>query len=95
MDQQCAQVGVAALCNAEEPGLAASCRLTRDEAEPGGKITGSAERLACANRGDQRRRVESAEARDGREPTRGVLPPSPRHELGRERLDTTIQFAPF
>src|SRR5215203_6805164 len=95
MDQQRAQVGVAALRDAEEPGLAARRRLTRDEAEPSGKITGSAERLACADRCDQRRRVESAEARDGGKPTRGGVLASTRYELGRKRLDATIQLAPL
>ena len=43
MDQECAQVGVASLRNAEKPGLAAGRRLTGHESQPGGEIARPAE----------------------------------------------------
>ncbi len=54
-----------------------------------------AEGLAGADRGDERGRVESAEAGDGSETARGLVFTSSRHELGRERRDAMVQLTPF
>jgi hypothetical protein len=51
--------------------------------------------VARADRRDERRRVESAEARDGGEPPRGLVLPGSRHELGRERRDALVELGPF
>src|SRR5215218_4335844 len=70
-------------------------RLTGHEAQPGSEIARPAEGLARADRRDERRRVESAEARDGGEPPRGLVLPGSRHELGRERRDALVELGPF
>ena len=95
MDQERAQVGIASLGDPEKPRPAAGRRLTGHEAQPGSEIARPAEGLARADRGDERGRVESAEARDGGEPPRGLVFPGSRHELGRERRDAMVELGPF
>src|SRR5829696_409083 len=95
MDQERAQVGIASLSDPEKPRPAASRRLTGHEAQPGSEIARPAEGLARTDCGDERRRVESAEAGDGSETARGLVFTSSRHELGRERRDATVELTPF
>jgi hypothetical protein len=95
VDQERAQVGVAPLRDAEQPRLAARCRLLWHQPQPGGKVARPAEGLGRADRGDERRCVEGAEAGDRREAAGRLVFPGPRHELGAERGNALIQLAPF
>src|SRR3954469_2810104 len=95
MDQERAQVGIASFGDPEKARPAAALALTGHEPQPGSEIARPAEGLARADRRDERRRVESAEARDGGEPPRRLVLPGSRHELGRERRDATVELGPF
>src|SRR5829696_3648499 len=95
MDQERSEVGVAPLCNAEQAWFATRRGLPRYEPQPSGEIAGSAEGPARADRGDEGRRVESAEAGDGGEASRCLILAGSRHELGRERPDALVELGPL
>ena len=64
LDQQRAQVVVAALGDAPQTGLAAAGVLARHHAQPGAELVAALELLEVAHAGRQRRRTEFADADD-------------------------------
>ena len=62
VDEQGAQIGVAALGDAQQPRLAASGMLPGNQAEPSPKIPGFGDAACVAHRRDQRRCVQNPDA---------------------------------
>jgi hypothetical protein len=75
LDQQISQVGVAALADMPEAGLAASGMLARHQADPGGELTAVLELSRVANCGDNRQGGGGADAADLHEPARRLGEP--------------------
>ncbi len=74
MDQQGAQVGIAALADAQESRFATAGVLSRHDAHPGGHLSAIFEGLAIAQGGHQCRGGDRSDPRDGQELlTRGAL----------------------
>jgi hypothetical protein len=67
MDQQFAKVTVVALAHPAQPLLATARVLARDEAEPGGELTGGAEMRRIADGGHDRGCGDRADARNSRQ----------------------------
>ncbi len=66
VDEQLSQILVAAFGDADQPGLAAGRHLTRHQSEPSREIAPTREGFAAINCGHQRRRIQHADARNGR-----------------------------
>src|SRR5579863_5206872 len=95
MDQQLAEISVAALGDSDEPGLSPGRHLSRDATEPSRQIPPARECLAIADRGDQRSCIHRADPRyRGQSPCRPVLA-SPANEFRIQFVDTSIQFLPL
>ena len=95
MDQERAQVDVAALRDAAEPGLAAGGHLPRHQPEPGREIARAREVLRLADRRGQRGGVERADARDRRQPPRRRRGARHLDELAVERRDAGVELGPL
>src|SRR3954468_1089857 len=95
MDQHLTQVAIAALADAQQPGLPACAGLPWYEPEPSGKATAPRERFAGSDRRDQGRRVQHTDARDGRQTTGGRVGPGLCGKLILESPDPPIEFAPL
>lgn len=89
-----AQIAAPALCDAEQPRLAASGRLPRYQAQPGGKIPTTAECSGISDRCHQRGRVECADAGDGQQPPHPLIRASSLGELGIEICNPLIEGNP-
>src|SRR3954468_16933438 len=95
MDQQSAQIDVAAFADPEQPWLASRRNLAWHQAEPGGQIAAARERGSIANRSRQRRRVQDADARDGRQPPGRGIGLGYCRELIIKRGDAPVELGPL
>ena len=92
MDKQRAQVSVAVLAYAQQPGLAARGVLARHQPYPGGYLPPVAEVLRIPDAGDQGARGERADAPDALQSAAILVVPVPGDDLALELLDLLVEF---
>src|SRR3954452_20782442 len=95
MDQQSAQIEVAAFADPEQPWLASRRNLAWHQDEPGGQISAARERGSIANRSRPRRRLQDPDARDGRQPPGRGIGLGYLRELVIKRVDAPVELGPL
>ena len=95
MDQQRAQIFVAALGDPQKPWLAAGRMLPWNEAEPSAKITPTRESRPIAYGGDEGRGVQGADPGDRDQTAARLVDPGVFDEFPVEGADTTVKYRPL
>src|SRR5262249_4105620 len=94
LDEQTAQIAIAAPRYAAENRAVASRYLFRHEPKPGAEVAAFRERIAGADRGHHRARDDWADARDRHQSRAAFVLSSQRFDLAGEVLNARIQVAP-
>src|SRR6516162_6026885 len=95
VDEQSAQVAVAASTDPQKLGLTSSRVLARYQAEPSRQIACPAERGSIVHSGNERSCRERADAGNGHQSSRRRIRPRPGDKLGIERPDGLIDASPL
>jgi hypothetical protein len=90
VDEHTPQIGVSALRDASESGLAARRHLLRDEAEPGGEVSPARESGPIGHGGDHRRCHKRADTGHRHQPAAGLIFAGKLLEVAAEVLDRGI-----
>lgn len=92
VDEQRAQVGIAALADAQKRRLAAGGVLPGHDAQPGRQLPAVLEVAGIPDRGRHRRGRERAETRNGRQLLAGRVLPMPQLDFGAQLADLAVEF---
>src|SRR6516162_7399228 len=95
VDEQSAQVAVAASTDPQKLRLTSSRVLARYQAEPSRQIACPAERGSIVHSGNERSCRERADAGNGHQSSRHRIRPRPGDKLGIERPDALIDASPL
>src|ERR1700747_2470329 len=95
LNEQAAQIAIAALRYASENRAVPSRELLRHESEPCAEVAAFRERIAAADRGHHRARDNRADAGDRHQAFATFVLASQRFDLAGEILDARVQAAPI